>query len=407
MMRAGHLIRGAALLLALMQPVAAEDISRLEPYQLVRSLQLIQDRLADGDHAALPLQARLLQMIDARMRAASATDFADRRNFRSLIIYAMSGGNPATVESVLSRLALDETDRQLGAGVLDFLKGRPAAARERLAPFDPMKNPPELGAFLALVKGSVTAREDAAAALVHFDGARLLAPGTLVEEAALRRSIPLAVERGDGKRFLAASSRYVRAFLRSPYASEFADSFVAGIIALHASLELDAVNTIIRGMTPEQQYVIYLRLARQGAIEGNPSLSAFAAGQALGKDGDTTAKDPRAVLYSSMSRITADTIGEIAEELARLDRNRLSPNDRKLLEAVETVTRKVLDDIPARVVTPEKSPERREISGERASADQTSAEQPLSPLDAHTESMLAETRQRLAEVDQLLQETDR
>ena len=40
----------------------------LEPFQLVRSLQLVQDRLANGDHAALPMQRKLLEMIDAKLR---------------------------------------------------------------------------------------------------------------------------------------------------------------------------------------------------------------------------------------------------------------------------------------------------------------------------------------------------
>ena len=49
-----------------------------QPYQMVRSLQLVQDRIAGGDHAALPMQRKLLEMIDARFarddqHAASTT----------------------------------------------------------------------------------------------------------------------------------------------------------------------------------------------------------------------------------------------------------------------------------------------------------------------------------------------
>ena len=35
---------------------------------MVRSLQLVQDRIASGDHAALPMQRKLLEMIDKRFR---------------------------------------------------------------------------------------------------------------------------------------------------------------------------------------------------------------------------------------------------------------------------------------------------------------------------------------------------
>ena len=75
----------------------------LQPYQMVRSLQLVQDRIAGGDHAALPMQKKLLELTDARFRAASDKAFADRRNAHALMVYAMSGGNPATVADSLAR----------------------------------------------------------------------------------------------------------------------------------------------------------------------------------------------------------------------------------------------------------------------------------------------------------------
>ena len=59
--------------LALAGPAPAAGDSDLEPYQMVRSLQLVQDRIASGDDAALPMQRKLLEMIDQRLRHA---DFA-------------------------------------------------------------------------------------------------------------------------------------------------------------------------------------------------------------------------------------------------------------------------------------------------------------------------------------------
>ena len=46
----------------------------------------------------MPMQAKLLEMTDARLREADAEDFKDPKNFRALLVYGMSGGNPATVE---------------------------------------------------------------------------------------------------------------------------------------------------------------------------------------------------------------------------------------------------------------------------------------------------------------------
>ena len=89
---------------------------------MVRSLQLVQDRIAAGDHAALPMQRKLLEMVDERFRDANSHDFVDERNYQAMLVYAMSGGNPATID-LLAKLHLDETDRALGTGILGYLRG--------------------------------------------------------------------------------------------------------------------------------------------------------------------------------------------------------------------------------------------------------------------------------------------
>lgn len=64
MTRAARILGFALLGLGVTTPALAQD--PLQPYQMVRSLQLVQDRLASGDHAALPMQNKLLEMADAR-----------------------------------------------------------------------------------------------------------------------------------------------------------------------------------------------------------------------------------------------------------------------------------------------------------------------------------------------------
>ncbi|MGB6119113.1 MAG: chemotaxis protein, partial [Mesorhizobium sp.] len=161
----------------------------LEPYQMVRSMQLIQDRVANGDHAAMPMQHRLLGMIDRRLREAEPSEFEDRRNLEALFVYAMSGGNPTTLDVVLSRLRPGtQQDAALARAIGFYLRGDVGNSINALKEIDPKIYPLESGPFIALVKGSVMVadRPDLAADL--FDYARLQSPGTLVEEAALRRS---------------------------------------------------------------------------------------------------------------------------------------------------------------------------------------------------------------------------
>ncbi|TGS18962.1 chemotaxis protein MotC [Mesorhizobium sp. M2E.F.Ca.ET.209.01.1.1] len=355
----------ALLLLAAGSPPAALAQDALQPYQLVRSLQLIQDRIAGGDHAALPMQAKLLEMIDARMRDANAEDFKEPKNFRALLVYGMSGGNPVTVAAAASRASVDPQSLAIAKGVVAYLNGRPANAIEMLKPIDPMSVPPDIGAFLALVQGSLLAADDPAQALALLDEARLLSPGTLVEEAALRRSVGIAAAQGDAARFALASTQYVASYLYSPYASQFADAFVSGVITLHMAISQDKIADITSMMDPEREKVIYLRIARRAAIDGMTELSAFAAAKAeLGRNGGSQ-DDPRSQLYSSLSTMTSASVDEVRAKLGKIDRSKLSQSDRDLLDAAQAVA--------GEVVAPVKTPAKAEAAPAAAKGNEANA----------------------------------
>ncbi len=337
-------VAGLALLLAAL-PCRAEE--PLQPYQMVRSLQLVQDRIAAGDHAALPMQAKLLELVDARFRAAGADELQEPRNLHALLVYGMSGGNPATVEAAAARVKLDAENHAIVDGIVAYLSGNPAGAMNALQDIEPMALPSDLGAFVALVEGSLLAAQEPAQALALFDKARLLSPGTLVEEAALRRSIKIAALTGDAPRFARASTQYVERFLHSPYASQFADNFVSGVVALHQAISQESLADITSMMDAEREKVIYLRIARRAAIDGLTDLSAYASARAeQGRGGDRNDDDPRALLYASLSTLTSDNVEEVRARLKRIDRSRLSENDRSLLDAAQTITREVVAPPP-------------------------------------------------------------
>lgn len=323
--------------------LAAPSNEGLQPYQLVRSLQLVQDRIAGGDHAALPMQGKLLELTDARLRKAATSDFEEPRNFRALLVYGMSGGNPATLRNAVPQLQLDEHDKALAAGVIAYLEGDPGGALKAFERVELEALPEDIFTFIALVKGSLLAREAPDAALVLLDRVRLLAPGTLVEEAALRRSIAITVTTSDADRFARASAQYVARFLHSPYASQFADAFVTGAVALDGAISRNTLVDIVSTMDKERERVIWLRIARGAAIDGLSDLSAFAAVRAkLNAGGSGSTDDPRTLLYSGLSNIAGEPVKELAEKLEKIDRTRLSPGDRMLLDAARTVTSKVV-----------------------------------------------------------------
>ena len=417
---AGLLAIGAAF------PAVADDVPvGLQPYQIVRSLERVQDRLAGGDHASQPMQRRLLEMIDARFATREGSRFENELNRRALLVYAMSGGNPVTVEAALARLGRDDPSRKLGESILFYVNGKPKQAIDAFATVDPMAYSADIAMYLALVKGSILTETEPAQALALLDHARLLAPGTLVEEAALRRSVAVAAKLGDAERFLRLSEQYVRAYLRSPYASQFADAFVAGVVALNATVDRQAVTDIAALMEPEQEKVIYLRIARRAAIDGLIDFAAFAATRA-----ESVEDDPRAKLYSSLSSMTSGSVEDVLHRLSQIDRSRLSESDRQLLDAASAVARE-MSVAPAGSMLPQEKPEPapavRSVAPEpvataaRIGTSRHDAAQPAQaqavPVAAparrdagksvdttvdRAEAMVADTRAKLADIDRLL-----
>lgn len=417
---AGMLAFGAAFPAA----AAGDVLAGLEPYQIVRSLELVQDRLAGGDNASQPMQRKLLEMIDARFATKEGSRFENELNRRALLVYAMSGGNPVTVEAALGRLGKDDPSRKLGESILFYVNGKPKEAVDAFESIDPMAYTPDIAMYLALIKGSMLSDVEPKKALAMLDRARLLAPGTLVEEAALRRSIAVATRLGDMKRFLRLSEQYVRGYLDSPYASQFADAFVGGVVSLSATIDRQAVVDIAALMEPEQEKVIYLRIARRAAIDGLIDLAAFAATHA-----ESVEDDPRAELYSSLSAVTSGTVEDVLAKLSKIDRSRLSESDRQLLDAADAITREMtvapaglkpagpkpvaeepaapevrsVGPDPAVVAAPAEAPQAIEAEAVPVAASmQDDAGKSADATAEEAEATVAKTRAKLADIDKLL-----
>ncbi|KFB09180.1 hypothetical protein [Nitratireductor basaltis] len=377
----------------------------LEPYQMMRSLQVVQDRIADGDHAALPMQTKLLNIIDARLRDAPREAYDDARNLNALLAYASSGGNPATIREVFATLSLEGDLRTIGDGLLSYALGDPNRARAALGGVNPLDLPNAVGAPLGLVAGSLLMRDTPQRALELFDQTRLMAPGTLLEEAALRRTLDATAILGDAERFARAARQYVSRFIHSPYASQFAESLVAGIVAMRDRIDLEEVAQIADRMSNEQARVIYLRIARQAAIDGHEGLLAFASEQAEKKPSDPgkpQPQDPRAILYESAASVTKENVNEVLATLQSIDEKRLSASDKELLRAAKAIARSVIEP-PVITVEASMAPQPAQMDeNDEASLVPASATAPTAP-DAEG-TYLQDARKKLEAIDRLLEE---
>jgi chemotaxis protein MotC len=354
---------GVALLLDATSARAASgtvDSDNLPPYLMLRSLQFVQDSVVMGDHSAADMQRFVLAKIDKRLRSADSSEFRDPRNVDAALIYAMSGGNPATLEYLVSRDVDGHFDNRVTDVLRKYLNGKGVLVTNSITNMVGIYKNTRIGAYLALVAGNVTFVNDPAGALKFYDQARLLTPGTIVEEAALRRSFSIAIQVGQVQQAMTYANRYARRFLHSPYASQFADMLVQLVVDHFKQMNEDDVLATLETMDPARQREIYLRIARRASINGNQELAALAAGRAQALAGLPGGTDPQALLYGGLARIPTTDVKSALQTIDNLKENDLSDSDKALLAAA----RKVAEDIVTlptastvtQVPTPSKAP---------------------------------------------------
>jgi chemotaxis protein MotC len=326
--------------------VSAEEAADLAPpYLMIRSLQTIQDKVINGDLDSVEMQRYLLEEIDKRLRTIDMAVFDDPRNVDAALIYAMSGGNPETLDILAERDVEGDFDNRVTSILRRYLSGRGATALKQLKEVVPEYRHTRIGPYLELIGANALMEKDADAALKFFDWARAEAPGTIIEEAALRRSLGITSAKGDAVRALPYARRYARRFMNSPYASQFADIFVSLAIDHKNALPPDEIKAVLSLIERKRQREIYLRLGRRAAIDGNKPLADFASKEARRLSStDDAGQLALADLYSGIVNIPSDGINQVLEKLAEIPDKSLSPKDRFLRDAARIVAEEVVKD---------------------------------------------------------------
>lgn len=332
-------------------PAASSDA--LMPYSMVRSLQFVQDAVARGDHSAAEMQRFLLTTIDERLKSAPASIFKDARNVDAALVYAMSGGNPATLEHLVARDVDGNFDTRVADLLRKYLDGRGAQIARRIASMVEEYRGQPIGAYIALISGNVTIPTDPIKALDYYDIARLEAPGTLIEEAALRRSLAIAVHEGDPERAFGYAKKYARRYLYSPYASQFADLIVSLTVQRYDEVEFKLVEETLSLLDQPRQQEVYLRLTRNAAVAGKEELARLSAQRAseLSK-GLPPRPMAQATLYEGLSKISTPDVVAAINAIAEVPVEQLTERDRALRAAAKAIAEEVLKPpVPSKTAT--------------------------------------------------------
>ena len=175
----------------------------------------------------------------------------------------------------------------------------------------------------------VRTRRDPKAAVADLDWARLVAPGGLVEEAALRREIALLAEARAAPRVALLTRQYADRFSASPYAPDFFRD-LARLIA-RTGLADDPGNFRLLSeaaarMTADGRRDFLLTLA-QARRRSNAQFAAAAAaaGEALRTATPGGPEEARGRLYLDAARIFSDGYDEAAGDLPGHSRRKTRP----------------------------------------------------------------------------------
>lgn len=251
-----------------------------QPFHAVRTLSVLQERVAQGDETAFAMQREVVQEIADELKAFSPTVWRSQRNREALIKYALSGGDPEMLRLVLSQKFYEAAEMPLAEGALAYAEGQRTNALRHLEKVDVFALPPSLAGHVALVKALVLANTDLARVILLADEARLLSPGTLVEETALRLAMEGAAARADRAKFEALAVRYFRRFPRSPYLSAVIRP-VATAMVEHGYGEKPEGARWIQGVVyyldPQKLVQFYAALAEIGLRNGKLATTVNAA----------------------------------------------------------------------------------------------------------------------------------
>jgi len=197
-----------------------------------------------------------------------------------------------------------------------------------------------LAGQVAFAHSVLETKRDPRAATELLDWSRLLAPGGLVEEAALRREITLLAEAKDVRRVAMLTRQYSTRFAASLYAADFFRELAGAIARLGLAddpANYQLLSNAAAALPPDGRQDFLLTLAKSAVVYARFDAAAGAATEALRGARADTSDAARARLYLAASQIFSDGYDAAAADLQSLAASKLDRTDANLLAAARRV----------------------------------------------------------------------
>ena len=255
--------------LAGLQPGVAQTLA--EARSTLNILHNVQDDLAHGDASVVVFQSELVARLKAGLAGIPDFEASSEDYLETVFEFALSGGDPQATQELLDRTPPAEELVHLYDAVKLYVEGNMAGSAKAFdeAKFDQVDL--RLLPYLELAKGTANLEMGVDKAKSSFENVLLLAPGTLLEEVALRRLIAISVNLKDRDLFLRCAHFYLRRYSQSPFFREFVRALVLGTETVKSVVEFEALARKVEALPDAQRRPVFMaivsKLVRQGALE--------------------------------------------------------------------------------------------------------------------------------------------
>ncbi len=375
-----------------------------EPVKMVRTLQLMQDQIAAGSTEAHLGQRGLLTILDERFMALDPETWRDRKNTNAAVTFVLSGGSPQVLRKILGlgTSFVPQEDIPFIEGALAYVEGREEEAKKALLSIDVRTLPAYQGAQIALVQSALMVRTDVPKSDELLDFVRLQAPGTLLEEAALRRQVFVASQAHNLKKFQLLATEYLTRYRHSIYAGNFRQRLASALTRIDFAKEIshfDGFVAMMSELEPTARRELYLMAAQSSLEQGFSKSASLMADKAAEVADADQASTQRIALYQAAAVITSpDKIDIATQKLQSINRSLLTSRDITLLDAALSMAGQIRR-LPGAASVKNSEPQPVRVEAANAPSGQAIVTQAPEQLPA-----LSKAREALSRIDKLIKQ---
>ena len=332
-------------------PLPTEGI---QPWVLVRDLQILQDLLVGGDESALEQYRQEILMVGARMKRADRAVWNVQRNLDAAAAFLLIGGDPLVAEIALQATTLSEIDIQPLKIAKAYADKDVKTAGKYFNDFSPLDYPPSMRGQFAFAASVVLGNVDVAKAESLLNASRRLAAGTLIEETALRRLVQIAGMKRDARQLSHLVRNYNERFPRSPYFGDFVRVFYQSSLLITKKdfpLIEPLLREVVGRLSADKQLNVASLIAEKAIGLGRLPLALWAADTGLALVRPGSALEHRLSLYKAAALLPDHkTMNEAKVLLDRISRDKLDHDHIRLLDAVSELAGRLEFDFEGKQV---------------------------------------------------------